>query len=460
MQLASSSVSQAALEAARAVPSGLAYLDMSGKYQLAAHLQIIDAALCDVEAGRCKRLIIEVPPRHGKSLISSKYFPAWFLGRNPDQRVILASYGSDLASDFGRAARDVLEQWGSSVFGINVSTNSSAANRWDIAGHAGGMITAGVGGPITGRGADVLIIDDPLKNREDAESKGLREKQWGWFTSTAYTRLEPDGAIIIIQTRWHQDDLAGKLQKEAAENDGEQYRVIRLPAIADEDGDEMGRAKGEALWPKRYSLERLRVIGKAVGTYVWNALYQQRPVAAAGNLLRRAWWKYYDTMPEEFDRQWQSWDCTFKDNSDSDYVVGQVWGAVGADRYLLDQVREQMDYPTTKRAIRAMTAKWPDAHRKYVEDKANGSAVIAELGREIDGMIAVNPEGGKVARVTAVSPKIESGNVWLPKFASFTKDLVEEAAAFPNGEHDDQVDCLSQALVHEPDREAPRFVRL
>lgn len=458
MPLATSSVSLAAVEAARAVPAGLAYLDMAGKYRLAQHLQIIDAALCDVEAGRCKRLIIEVPPRHGKSLLSSKYFPAWFLGRNPDRRVILASYGADLASDFGRAARDVLEAWGERVFGVKVSAKSSAANRWDIDGHRGGMITAGVGGPITGRGADVLIIDDPIKNREDAESKGIRDKQWGWFTSTAYTRLEPDGAIIVIQTRWHEDDIAGRLQQEAAAG-GEQYRVIRLPAIADDDADELGRAKGEALWPTRYGLDRLQQIAAAVGSYVWNALYQQRPVAPEGNLLRKTWFESYDTPPTEFDAQWQSWDCTFKDTDGSDYVVGQVWGRVGADRYLLDQVRDRMDYPTTKRAMRALSKRWPNATAKYVEDKANGSAIISEMSREIPGIIPVNPEGGKVARVAAISPIVEAGNVWLPhrSLAAWVPEFIEECAAFPNGAHDDQVDAMSQGLVQEQQRVEPRM---
>lgn len=456
MQHDASSVTQAAVEAARLVPSGLAFLDMRGGYALPEHLAVIDQALCDVEAGRCKRLIIEVPPRHGKSLLTSKYFPAWVLGRNPDWRVMLASYGADLASDFGRGARDVLEAWGPQVFGVGVSGKSSAANRWDIDDHRGGMTTAGVGGPFTGRGADVLIIDDPIKNQEDASSDAIRQKQWKWFTSTAYTRLEPDGAVIVIQTRWHEDDLAGRLQREG----GEEYRVVRLPAIA-EDDDALGREPGAALWPERYNAARLAEIQASVGSYVWNALYQQRPVAPEGNVVRRDWFKFYrrHNLPAAWDRQTQSWDLTFKDGDGSDNVAGHLWAENGADSYLLARINRRMDYPATKQAIRAMTASWPDAHEKLIEDKANGPAIMAELGREITGLIGVEPQGGKMARLVAASPQIEGGNVWLPHpdEAPWVEDFLTEVCAFPNAPHDDDVDAMTQYLVRKLQRKRPRL---
>lgn len=439
------------LIAARACPAGLGMYDLGDRFQLPPHLQILDKALCDVAAGRIKRLIIEMPPRHGKSMLTSEYFPAWFLMRWPDLRVMLASYGAELASEFGGKARDLVVEHGQAVGGVTVNPAKSAAHNWKIRGHRGGMTTAGVGGAMTGKGADVLIIDDPVKNHEEAQSQTHRESVWNWYTSTAYTRIEPNGAIIIIQTRWHEDDLAGRAQTRQADED---WTIIRMPAVCDDpERDPLGRAEGEALWPRRFSAQQLARMAKAVGSFVWRALYQQRPVAAEGNLLRRSWWQFYTEDPRAIaaraDEVIQTWDMAFKDTDDSDYVVGQVWARIGADRYLLDQVRARMDFPTTKRALRALTAAWPMATVKLVEDKANGTAVMADLKHEIEGLIAVEPQGGKVARVVAASPVVESGNVYLPDRAQapWVDDFLAEAAAFPNGAHDDQVDAFSQAII-------------
>ena len=432
--------------------------DLGRRFQFPPHLQILDEALTGVAAGRIKRLIVEMPPRHGKSMEASEYFPAWFLGRNPDKRVMLASYGAELASEFGAKARDLLVEYGPTLFGVQVNPAKSAAHNWKLKGRRGGMATAGVGGAMTGKGADILIIDDPVKNHDEAQSQLHRERVWNWYTSTAYTRLEPDGAVIIIQTRWHEDDLAGRAQLQ--EDEG--WTIIRMPATCDDpENDPLGRKMGAALWPRRFGKRRLAQIAKSVGSFVWNALYQQRPVAAEGNVLKKAWWKRYEGSPRdiaaECDTIIQSWDLAFKDSDGSDSVCGQVWGRNGADLYLLHSVTAVLDFPATREAIRAMSREWPEATAKLVEDKANGPAIIADLKRELAGLIPVEPQGGKMARVVAVSPLVEAGNVHLPSraVAPWIDDFITEAAGFPNAKHDDQVDAMSQALIRLQVRDAP-----
>ncbi len=392
-----------------------------------------------------------MPPRHGKSELVSHWFPVWFLNQWADRRIILASYEADFAASWGRKVRNSITA-NQEHLSVRVADDSAAANRWDTT-EGGGMVTAGVGGPITGRGAHLLVIDDPVKNAEDANSETIRQKVWDWWTSTAYTRLEPGGAAVVVMTRWHEDDLVGRLIREMA-SDGEHWDVLNLPALAEE-GDALGRQLGEPLWPWRFASEALAKIKRAIGSYFWAALYQQRPSPPEGSLLKRGWWKWYRQAPETFDEVIQSWDMAFKDLKASDYVVGQVWGRKGADKYLLDQVRDQMDFPTTVQAVKALSAKWPKARAKLVEDKANGPAVIATLKHDLAGLIPVEPEGGKVARASAVSPDIEAGNVYLPEIAPWVKDFVEECAAFPMGAHDDQVDAMSQALLRYGQRRLP-----
>lgn len=391
--------------------------------------------------------MVFMPPRHGKSEFISRYSTAWILGKFPDTRIILASYEADFAATWGRKSRDLLEEHGPSLFGIRVSGKSSAANRWDIEGHEGGMVTAGVNGPITGKGADIGIIDDPVKNDQEAMSVTYQERTYEWYKSTFRTRLQRDGAIILIMTRWHENDLAGKLLA-AQEEEGEKWEVVSLPAIA-EDDDPLGREFGQPLCPDLFTKDALESIKKAVGSYWWASLYQQRPSPAEGGIFKRNWWQYYRRVPDRFDEIIQSWDMTFKDTKTADFVVGQVWGRKGANKYLLDQVRDRMDFPATIQAVRTLSAKWPQARAKLVEDKANGPAVIATLKNEIPGLITVNPEGGKVVRAQAASPDIEAGNVYLPdpSVAPWVYDFIEECAAFPNGVNDDQVDAMTQALI-------------
>lgn len=238
------------------------------------------------EKGQRDGLLVSLPPQHGKSELCSKYLPAWYLGTYPDRRVILTSYEADFAASWGRKARDLLEHHGD-LFGVNVSKRSAAVNRWDLEGHDGGMTTAGVGGPITGKGAHLLVVDDPIKNDEEARSAKHRQKQWDWWQSVATTRMRPGGLMIVVQTRWNKDDLTGRIQEQAKSN-GQRWLTVKLPALA-EPGDPLGRAPGEALWPEVYSKE-LHEKNKATRTnYYWSAMYQQNPLADGGTEWPDSW---------------------------------------------------------------------------------------------------------------------------------------------------------------------------
>lgn len=269
---------------------------------MARHLEMLNRKLVDVAEGRTRRLIVTMAPRHGKSECISKYFPAWYIGRFPERRVILTSYEADFAANWGRKVRDLLDEFGPEYFGVRVRRDSSAANRWDLEGHAGGMVTAGVGGPITGRGADIFICDDPIKNAEEAASEAIRERNKDWWRSTAYTRLEPGGSAVIVCTRWHHDDLAGWLiAGGAGDGDGaaSAWEVLNLPALA-EDDDPLGREPGEALWPERYDRAALDEIRRSanVGEYFFAAMYQGRPVPKSGGMFKTSWFSIVDVCPQ------------------------------------------------------------------------------------------------------------------------------------------------------------------
>lgn len=417
-----------------------------GLYQHARHTKLISKKLQAIERGDLKRLIICLPPRHGKSMTVSETFPSYFIGRNPERRVIMVSYGDRLARRFGRANRDKLEEFGEKIFEIKLRQDNFSVTDWGIANHRGGMISAGIGGPITGEGADLLVIDDPVKRQQEADSKTYRDMVWHEWQYTLYTRVQPGGAIIIILTRWHEDDLVGRLLNPEY-GPVEDWDIISLPAEA-EDNDLLGRKPGEALWPEfGFDEHELAAIKEAIGSRAWASLYQQRPSPEEGNIINRNWWRYYRNAPTDFDVIIQSWDMSFKGLDTSDYVVGQVWGKKGADKYLLDQVRGRLDFPATVAAVKSLSAKWPQAGAKIVEDKANGPAIIDHLKHEVPGLIAYTPQGSKESRVIAVAAEIEAGNVYIPEQAFWVGDFVEECTTFPNGQHDDQVDAMTQALI-------------
>ncbi|MEH7214769.1 phage terminase large subunit [Priestia megaterium] len=433
-----------------------------GHYTHFRHTQLICNELQPIVDGEQRFIIIEMPPRHGKSMTVTETFPSFFIAKNPNRRVITAAYSDGLATKFGRVNRNKFKEFAPELFNVRISDSNSATKNWGVEGYTGGMIATGIGGSITGQGADLMIIDDPIKNAKEAASQTIRDSIWNEWESTLSTRLHNGASVIVIMTRWHEDDIIGRLLDRSPRN----WVRLRLPAIAEDEDDLLGREIGEALCSELGFDEQWAEAKKSeVGSRTWASLFQQRPSPAGGNIFKRHWWKFYvpteeiraklklpkevAVLPKLLDKQVQSWDCTFKDSSSSDFVVGQVWGKRQANSYLLDQIRDRLNLPETLKAIRNMTAKWPNAKAKYVEDKANGPAVIQMLQDEISGLIPVNPEGGKEVRANAVSPEVESGNVYLPHplYAPWVTELIDETTAFPNGKHDDMVDSLTQALV-------------
>lgn len=432
-------------------------------YEANEHHRYLCEYLDKFVAGDIKRLLVFMPPRSGKSELVSRRLPAYIFGVQPDAHIISCSYSADLSSRMNRDVQRIIDSPrykylfpDTRLNASNVRTDAQGSylrnsDVFEIVGHTGMYRSAGVGGGITGLGADFGIIDDPVKNQEEAMSSTYREKMWEWYTSTFYTRLEKDGRLLLTMTRWHEDDLAGRIV-ENMKTGGEEWTIINLPAIAEGD-DQIGRAVGEALWPNRFPLETLSQIKATLGSFWWSALYQQRPSAEEGEIFRRNWWQFYRVHPRKlghFDEVIQSWDCAFKDSTTSDYVVGQVWGRIGPTRYLLDQVRGRMDFPATLMAIQSLSIKWMDARRKLIEDKANGPAVIQQLKSKLSGLVPVTPEGGKVVRARASTAEIEAGNVYLPapEIAVWVHDFIEECAAFPTGRYDDQVDAMTQAMIY------------
>lgn len=432
-----------------------------GHYRHFRHTELICEHLQPIADGEQHFIMIEMPPRHGKSMTVTETFPSFFIGKNPDKRVITAAYSDGLATKFGRVNRNKLNEFGTEIFGIQLSESNAATKDWGIEGHNGGMISTGIGGSITGQGADLLIIDDPIKNMKEAQSQLIRDNIWDEWEATLSTRLHNNASVIVIMTRWHEDDLIGRLLARSPRK----WERLRLPAIAEDEDDLLGREIGEALCPElgfdeQWADEKKR----EVGSRTWAALYQQRPSPAGGGIFKRKWWKFYvpdiqtrnklnlgedvAILPGHFDDSCQSWDCTFKATDKSDFVAGHVWAREKANFYLLDREHDRLDFPDTIRAIKHMSSKWPQINTKYIEDKANGSAVIQSLQNEIVGIIPVEPEGGKEARANAVSPLVEAGNVYLPHPAwrPWVNDIIEEATAFPNGAHDDDVDAMTQAI--------------
>lgn len=420
----------------------------------------LDAFLAAVAEGRSPRLMLCMPPRHGKSELVSRRFPAYAFGRHPDISIIATSYAADLASRMNRDVQRVMDEESYrelfpavGLSGKNIRTVADGSylrnsDIFEIVGRKGSYRSAGVGGGITGMGGDILIIDDPFKDRAEADSPTIRRKVWDWYTSTLYTRLSPGGGILLINTRWHMDDLSGRLLEMQRRGEGDAWTVMNFQAVST--GDEPRRKAGEALHPERYPLEQLMAIKAALGARDWEALYQQRPTPDGGSIFRAEWLRFWypKDLPEKFDQLLLSWDMTFKDRDDADYVVGQVWGRKGADRWLLDQVRRRMGFTDTVAAFRALAERWPGAARKLVEDKANGPAVIDALRHTVPGIIPVEPDGSKTARAHAVTALFEAGNVLLPHpdHCPWAADYLAELTAFPAAPHDDQVDATTQAL--------------
>jgi predicted phage terminase large subunit-like protein len=421
-------------------------------YVHAPHLELLSGEIVQLvrrAPGYPRRLLVMMPPRHGKSELCSHWTPVWQLALDPSTPIILTSYEAEFAAKWGRLARRTTEEL-YPILGTRIMEDSRAAHRWETP-QRGGMTTAGVGGPITGKGFKLGIIDDPIKNAEEAHSEVMRNNLWEWWQTTFLSREEPGAVIILILTRWHEDDLAGRILNSP---EAKYWRIINLTALAG-DEDPLEREEGEALWPERYDEVELENKRAQMGSRAFESLYQQNPSPPEGAGIKRAWWQWYDNAPklEAFDQVIQSWDPTFSDADSSDYVVGQVWGRIGNQFYALDCVRQRLDTPETIKAIKEITDKYPEARNKLIERSASGFAIIQLLQREMRGITPVGVKGKrKEVRlhwgVNSVAAVIERGQVFLPRDISWSGIMVDEAAQFPHGAHDDMVDAMVQAIQY------------
>lgn len=418
------------------------------------HVDVLVDLLQQVADGSLTRLVIMLPPRHTKSLLASRLFPAYYLRRHPTSWVGLASYGAELAEGFSREARAYYQANGGTL-----DAASRATNRWNTTG-GGGMWAVGVGGGATGRGYSLGIVDDPVKDAQEADSPTYRQRAQDWWDSVFATRAEPGAAQVVIQTRWHLDDLTGfLLERETTTERPEAWTVVDLPAIAGEQSLALPtscsvipdwRQAGEPLCPERFPLDRLEQIRASSASRWWQALYQQRPTLAGGAIFAREWLRYFDPErlpPTGWTRLLASIDCTFKDASNSDFVALTIWGQRAEGLYLLDITHRRMGFTATVTAIEGAWQRWRFAEL-LVEDAANGPAVIDTLKRSAAGysIRAVRPLGGKAARANAAAPQFEQGRVWLPQGAPWLRTYVDQLLAFPSAAHDDLVDSTTQAI--------------
>lgn len=422
------------------------------RYQHAPHLEALDAKLTQIaeyiaSGGKrgIGRLIVEMPPRHGKSTTVARLFPTWLLAQHPDNRAMIVTYAASLARKHSRYARNLIKsaRFQQAFPGIALADDSASAEAWDIVGHEGGMDALGMLGGATGKGAHVLVIDDPLKNRQEAESALIRDRIWDGFTDDLLTRLEPGGAVILNATRWHQDDLIGRALRLMP---GEWTR-LRLPAIAETD-DALGRQQGDALWPARYPIEKLREFEAALGPYSWASLYQQNPVPSEGGIFKRANLQTVDVIPQIVGKV-RFWDLAMSSKTQADYSVGALLGeGIDGAYYVLDVARKQIDWGDVV-AWMADTMLADGANvMQGIEQQGYMSRAIQDLNR--DGrlhnhtILGFPKDTDKLTNALPLSAKAAVGMVKVLR-AHWTDTFLDELCAFPQAEHDDQVDAVAGA---------------
>ena len=415
-----------------------------------AHHKRMADAFERVAAGTCKRLIINMPPRHTKSEFASYLLPAWFLGKYPAKKVIQTSHTAELAVGFGRKVRNLVD---SDIYHnifpeLVLQADSKAAGRWNTS-KGGDYFAIGVGGAVTGKGADVLIIDDPHSEQEAAMAASnpeVYDKVYEWYTSGPRQRLQPGGAIVIVITRWASRDLTGQVIKAAAARGGEEWEIIEFPAIL---------PSGNPLWPQFWSLDELTTLQKELPNSKWQAQYQQNPIGNESAIVKRDWWKWWEhAEPPKCEYILQTWDTAFEKNQRADYSAGTTWGIFNLNEdhglpniILLNTYKKRVEWVDLKRDVLKEYQDWePDG--LLIEKKATGAPLIYELRSMGIPVQEYTPSKGqdKIARLNAVSDIIASGKVWIPQ-TRWAEELVDEIAAFPSGEHDDLVDATTLALM-------------
>jgi predicted phage terminase large subunit-like protein len=417
------------------------------------HIEVIAAKLAAVREGKIRRLIINLPPRHLKSLLASIAFPAWCLGHDPSAQILSVSYGQDLADKLARDCRSIMTSpWYRRIFPTRLAAHRQAVQEF-ITTAQGYRLATSNGGVLTGRGADIILIDDPLKP-EEALSEAQRQAANEWFDHTLYSRLNDKrhGAIVIIMQRLHEDDLVGHVLGQ------EPWEVVCFPAIAEADEIHeietiwgprcFERRQGEPLHPEREPLDILDRIRRTVGEYNFAGQYQQSPAPLGGGLVKAEWFKRYreNERPERFDRIVQSWDTANKATELSDFSVCTTWGVRGKDLFLLGLFRRRLEYPALKRAVREQQSQF-NASEVLIEDKASGTQLIQELIHDgCHGVTCYQPTTDKIMRLHAQTAMIENGFVYIPETAPWLAEYLHEMTVFPKGKHDDQVDSTAQFL--------------
>jgi len=411
------------------------------------HHRVMADAFNKIAKGELKRLIINMPPRHTKSEFASHLFPAWYLGKYPDRKVIQTAHTAELAVGFGRKVRNLVgsDDYQGVFEDVSLASDSKAAGRWST-NKNGEYFAIGVGGAVTGKGADILIIDDPHSEQEAAlNDPSIYDKTYEWYTSGPRQRLQPGGSICVVMTRWSKKDLTGQILKSSIQRGGsDEWEVIELPAIL---------PSGKPLWPGFWPIDQLEALKSELPVPKWSAQYQQDPTSEEGALIKREWWKEWDQKsPPRCEFVIQSWDTAFLAKETADYSACTTWGVFydedgNSNIILLDALQERLEFPDLKaRAFDMYKEFEPDAF--IVEAKASGSPLIFELRRMGIPVNEYTPSRGrdKVARVNAVSDLFSSGLVWAPK-TRWADEVIEQFAAFPAGDHDDLVDSGTQALL-------------
>jgi predicted phage terminase large subunit-like protein len=409
------------------------------------HHKIINKKFNDIATGKIKRLIINMPPRHTKSEFASYLLPAWMIGKNPKLKIIQATHTADLAIDFGRKTKNLVDEPRyRELFPTRLQEDSQAAGKWKTE-QGGEYFAAGVGGAITGRGANLLIIDDPHKEQDIRGDGKSFEKAMSWYTAGPRQRLQPGGSIVIVMTRWSTKDVTGQLLKAQSEEGSDQWEVVELPALLPD---------GKPVWPEYWTSEELLKTKASIPVSNWNAQYMQSPTGDEGALIKREWWKdWKHKYPPKTEYIIQSYDTAFTKGTKSDYSAITTWGvftteADGQNIILLDAFKDRYEFPELRRVAYQQYLDWkPDM--VIIEAKASGLPLTHELRQMDIPVINFTPSRGndKHVRVNSVAPLFESGKIWAPMHEHFAQEVVEECAAFPFGEHDDYVDSTTQAIM-------------
>jgi predicted phage terminase large subunit-like protein len=409
------------------------------------HHQLIANEYTKIAKQRKGRLIVNMPPRHTKSEFASIYFPAWLIGRNPKMKLIQVSHNTELATRFGSKVRNLLASPEySQVFGdVRLREDAKAKGKWET-NHGGEYFAAGVGGAITGRGADLLIIDDP-HTEQDSHSEGSMDRAYEWYTAGPRQRLQPGGSIVLVMTRWAENDLTGRLIKSQKEPKADRWKHISFPAILE---------SGNPVWPEYWDLEELEKVKASLPVRNWSAQYMQNPTSEEGAILKREWWQKWPNDVPKLKHVIQSYDTAFSKKETADYSAITTWGIFTPAEeepdalLLLDATRGKWDFPELK-AIALDTYKFWEPESVIIEQKATGQPLSQEFRRMGIPVIDFVPSKGKDkhSRVNATAPVFESGQVWYPEDEKWAEEVIEECAAFPHGENDDYVDTVTQAVL-------------